>query len=308
MTKKMHLTISSGSNMDGEWSALSACSLHEDSEAVWNGTRDREKVTCKRCLAQMAKPPKPSTFGIPKERPVLFNGPMVRGILEGRKTVTRRLVGEKQIPRKSDSGDVFYAEAQPGRYGFNVSGSTAQACAEELALYGLCPFGKRGDRLWVRETFALLGNEDGVCVDWNDNLQKSDEESAAKIYRASCTKGDYGLWEVPDTADWKPKTDGLLYEGAWRPSIHMPRWASRILLEITAVRVERLQDITPAQVTAEGVSTHGEALWGGEWWVDAPDQAIEDARKDFADLWTSTGGNWDANPWVWVVEFKQVTP
>ncbi|EJN17294.1 hypothetical protein PMI36_05628 [Pseudomonas sp. GM79] len=293
--------------MDGEWSALSACSLNEDSDAEWNGTSDREKVTCKRCLAQMAKPPKPSTFGIPKERPILFNGPMVSGILSGNKTVTRRLVGEKQIPRRTDAGH-YTAEAQPGRYGFNVSGSTEHACAEELALYGLCPFGKRGDRLWVRETFALLGNEDGVCVDWNDNLQKGDEQSAAKIYRASCTQGDYGLWEVPDTAAWKPKTDGLLHEGAWRPSIHMPRWASRILLEITDVRVERLWDIDDKQSLAEGIYSNPEV--NDMYTADGDHHTSKrgGARSAFIHLWESTGGDWNGNPWVWAISFKKVAP
>ncbi|VVO11842.1 morphogenetic protein [Pseudomonas fluorescens] len=196
-----------------------------------------------------------------------------------------------------------------------------------------CPYGKPGDRLWVRETFALLGNEDGVCVDWNDNLQKGDEKSAAKIYRASCNQGDYGLWEVPDAADWKPKTDGLLYEGAWCPSIHMPQWASRILLEITDVRIERLRDITTEQAEAEGCfftdygrkCFHSGLGWRNVGDCEYPDahhrqregwmwgkttsheQCLGSARHAFGNLWEKTGGDWDANPWLWVVEFKQVT-
>lgn len=229
-----------------------------------------------------------------KERPILFSAPMVRAILEGRKTVTRRAV--KIQPRsKADIGS--YGLGQPFIRNPNVTKPNPE-----------CPYGRPGDRLWVRETFALLGNEDGCCIDWQDNLVKGDERGAARIYRASCPPGDYGLNQIPAKAEWKPDTEAMEYDGAWRPSIHMPRWASRILLEITDVRVERLQDITPEQVTAEGVSTRGEAMWGGQWWVDAPQQAIEDARKDFADLWTSTGGDWNANPWVWVVEFKRVTP
>ena len=234
-----------------------------------------------------------------KERPILFSAPMVRAILEGRKSVTRRAMKVQPVL----NGKFWQV------YGAGWSdGVTSVPAVTGHSLSTKCPYGKPGDRLWVRETFALLGNEDGMCTDWNDRLIKGDERDAARIFRASCTIGDYGLWDIPCKADWKPDTEEMSYDGAWRPSIHMPRWASRILLEITDVRVERLQDITPEQVTAEGVSTRGEAMWGSRWWVDAPEQAIEDARKDFADLWTSTGGNWDANPWVWVVEFKRVTP
>ncbi|MDQ3202671.1 MAG: morphogenetic protein, partial [Pseudomonadota bacterium] len=221
-----------------------------------------------------------------KERPILFSAPMVRAILEGRKTVTRRPV------TKRAALDCLAAGFEPSF----------------LALPGnadLCPYGKPGDRLWVRETFALLGNEDGVCVDWNDNLVKGNERAAARIYRASCTVGDYGLWQVPDKAAWKPYTDELQYEGAWRPSIHMPRWASRIVLEITEVRVERLQDITYEQAAAEGV--HRGPL--REWCASDEGGACHKYPVPaLRDLWQSVGGNWEANPWVWVVEFKQVTP
>lgn len=221
-----------------------------------------------------------------KERPTLFSAPMVRAILDGRKTVTRRAV------KKPAALDCLAA-------GFEPSFLTLPGNAD------LCPYGKPGDRLWVRETFALLGNEDGVCVDWNDNLVKGDEHAAARIYRASCTVGDYGLWQIPDKAEWKPDTDELQYEGAWRPSIHMPRWASRILLEITDVRVERLQDITYEQAAAEGV--HRGPL--REWCASDEGGACHKYPVPaFRDLWQSVGGDWQANPWVWVVEFKQVTP
>lgn len=225
-----------------------------------------------------------------KERPILFNAHMVRAILEGRKTVTRRVA--KNV-----------VEAPHFRSGWKAIESKAKGAVDITApsamLGRACPYGKPGDRLWVRETFAQLGNEDGVCVDWDGNLQKGDEKSAAKIYRASCSQGDYGLWEVPDTADWKPKTDGLLYEGDWRPSIHMPRWASRILLEITDVRVERLQDITPEQCRAEGIVQR---------FPTVNDEFTPDIlRGGFAELWMSTGGDWKANPWVWVIEFKRLT-
>ena len=205
-----------------------------------------------------------------KERPILFSAPMVRAILEGRKTVTRRAFRVQP----SGSTPVAVSTFNPikiDRRGVEQPGPELFGAITFDGEWSLtCPFGQEGARLWVRETHADIGFR--------------------LTYRA----------DTDDGAHCQVKK--------WTPAIHMFRRHSRILLEITDVRVERLQDITPAQVTAEGVSTHGEALWGGEWWVDAPDQAIEDARKDFADLWTSTGGNWDANPWVWVVEFKQVTP
>lgn len=232
---------------------------------------------------------------------------MVRAILDGRKTVTRRLVKGLQIPNEDPSqGETRLRWSAVGqrdaRYGFSVFGETEEECAMELGEFGACPYGRPGDRLWVRETFALLGNEDGVCIDWNDRMVRGDERHAARIYKASCSVGDYGLWQIPDKADWKPDTDGMQYEGTWRPSIHMPRWASRILLEITAVRVERLQDITYEQAVAEGVH-RDMRMWFA---TDEGGAAFEYPGQAFAQLWRQTGGGWDSNPWVWVIEFKRV--
>ncbi len=177
-----------------------------------------------------------------KERGIIFNSEMVRAILDGRKTQTRRVVNNV-IP-----GNCLWLK-KPTK---TRSGTTTHVL--DAPKYNLCPLGKIGDRLWVRETFALLGNEDGVCVDWNDNILKAGEEQAARIYKASCEQkdGDYGLWSIPDDADWKPHTDNHKYDGTWTPSIHMPRWASRITLEITDVRVERLQAASDDDFKAEG--------------------------------------------------------
>jgi hypothetical protein len=224
-----------------------------------------------------------------KERPILFSAPMVRAILEDRKMVTRREV------KKPAALDCLAAGFEPAF----------------LALPGnaaLCPYGKPGDRLWVRETFALLGNEDGACIEWGDQIMKGNERGAARIYRASCTVGDYGLWEIPRKADWKPDTEEMFYEGAWRPSIHMPRWACRILLEITDVRVERLQDITYEEAVAEGVHRDNCCrMWTAS---DEGGTCHKYPVPAFKDLWTGINGPdaWDANPWVWVVEFKRVIP
>ncbi|HIG9231103.1 TPA: hypothetical protein ACYEUF_002419 [Klebsiella pneumoniae] len=217
-----------------------------------------------------------------KERGMIFNGEMVRAILDGRKTQTRRPVKfpvhDKNLGCEL-SGNELAGELSAGNY-LNSA------------------FGRPGDRIWVRETWAILGNEDGCCIDWEEKLCKADERSAARIYRASCEQkpGNYGLWSIPDDADWKPHTKDHQYEGAWRPSIHMPRWASRILLEITDVRVERLQSITLGDICKEvgcGLYDFRPATYGFQVWEE---------------LWKSIYGaeNWQANPWVWVIEFKRV--
>ncbi|HGN0788729.1 TPA: hypothetical protein ACKRNN_000945 [Pseudomonas aeruginosa] len=200
----------------------------------------------------------------PRERPILFNDQMVRAILEGRKTVTRRAVKGLQIPTEDKTtpheGLRWSALGQRHlRYGFNVFGSTKEECAHELARCGVCPFGKPGDRLWVRETFADIGCRLTFRADLEDGAH------------CSVTR--------------------------WTPSLHMPRWASRILLEITAVRVERLQQITIGEICKEGLAR--------SMYEFIPVTTAFDA---FAELWNSTGGDWDANPWVWVIEFKRVTP
>ncbi|HEM8140326.1 TPA: hypothetical protein U2M34_003262 [Providencia rettgeri] len=223
-----------------------------------------------------------------KERGIIFNSEMVRAILDGRKTQTRRVVNNV-IP-----GNCLWLK-KPTK---TRNGTTTHVL--DAPKYNLCPLGKIGDRLWVRETFALLGNEDGVCVDWNDNILKAGEEQAARIYKASCEQkdGDYGLWSIPDDADWKPHTDNHKYEGTWTPSIHMPRWASRITLEITDVRVERLQAASDDDFKAEGYPLERE-LTGGS----------TDAFCWFRHLWDSVSKpdcNFENNPWVWVIEFKRV--
>ncbi|HBV9972668.1 hypothetical protein AZZ74_003619 [Klebsiella pneumoniae] len=222
-----------------------------------------------------------------KERGMIFNGEMVRAILDGRKTQTRRPIKWKQT-RFTEIGEREDGSNWPW------SEDAEHACD----FWHPCPFGAVGDRIWVRETWATLGNEDGCCVDWEGKLCKGDERSAARIYRASCEQrpGDYGLWSIPDDAYWKPHTKEHKFEGAWRPSIHMPRWASRILLEITNVRVERLQSITLGDICKEvgcGLYDFRPATYGFQVWEE---------------LWKSIYGaeNWQANPWVWVISFERV--
>ncbi|EPN2803999.1 hypothetical protein ACTWOG_001664 [Serratia marcescens] len=227
-----------------------------------------------------------------KERPVIFNSEMVRAILSGRKTQTRRVMKDQPEPSKTRAGDFWFPskklESMVHVSDFTPGNSPIADCHLFFQEH-CCPFGQVGDRLWVRETFAVLGNEDGCPIDWDGNLIKGDEKHAARIYKASCWQepGNYGLWSIPDR--------DTQYEGAWRPSIHMPRWASRITLEITAVRVERLNDISDGDAIREGCS--------------AADMRSGDCVADvFARLWSSIYGadSWRANPWVWVIEFKHV--
>jgi hypothetical protein len=217
-----------------------------------------------------------------KERPILFSAPMVRAILEGRKTVTRRAVKGFQIPTEDTAipvGDRQRWSAigqRDPRYGFCVFGSTEAECAKELEEYAPCPYGKPGDRLWVREAWAEISVAQAPGESW-------------VVYRECDNRTDYG--------------------GPWKPSIHMRRRDSRILLEITDVRVERLQDISEEQAKAEGVRLYTDHAELGDWWhVEGIETYSADPRKSFELLWSSVGGDWQANPWVWVVEFKRVTP
>ncbi|WP_239613688.1 hypothetical protein [Raoultella ornithinolytica] len=247
-----------------------------------------------------------------KERGMIFNGEMVRALLDGRKTQTRRPIKWRQtrateIAEREDGSKWPWSEDEE-----NV-----------CDYWHPCPFGAVGDRIWVRETWAILGNEDGCCIDWEEKLCKADERSAARIYRASCEQrpGNYGLWSIPDDADWKPHTKDYQYEGAWRPSIHMPRWASRILLEITDVRVERLNAISEEDAQREGVHTE---VWDQtvvarnyaaideffQFWSEDMPHYVEMNQlhqSSFRSLWESIYGedSWKANPWVWVIEFKR---
>ncbi|WP_250602200.1 hypothetical protein [Serratia marcescens] len=198
-----------------------------------------------------------------KERPVIFNGEMVRAIIDGRKTQTRRTIANVgsdnciplQKPTKTKDGIYTHVMDAPGN--------------------GLCPFGRVGDRLWVRETFAAFD------ADWKHPGKPHDLKDGPwpnVVYPASVAK-------IPD--------------GTCRPSIHMPRWASRILLEITTVRVERLNDISEEDAKAEGVAPSQHII--------TPPEALY--RVGFLKLWQSIYGeeSWSANPWVWVIEFKQVS-
>ncbi|MGQ6213347.1 morphogenetic protein [Serratia sp. IR-2025] len=209
-----------------------------------------------------------------KERPVIFNSEMVRAILDGRKTQTRRVMAVQpesnqfgllritDSTKRSDIGKYHWAE------------SNATGTHQRSALFS-CPFGQVGDRLWVREAYqGPLFNFDQMETYLEDTSKFEHPEFCE--YRA-----DGGR-----TPEYYDADDNLRH--GWKPSIHMPRWASRITLEITGVRVERLQDISEADAIAEGGTKHFNIDW-------------------FGPLWASIYGvdSWNANPWVWVIEFKR---
>jgi hypothetical protein len=230
-----------------------------------------------------------------KERPILFKGEMVRAILDGSKTQTRRVV-KRQGDMEFDVNDPFY-----GPYWLSYA---TEADGEDAKVR--CPYGKPTERLWVRETHRYW------FPDWIDS----------PAYPCRCRyKADDSLVEL--AVEWEenlqfstPQDVGLDVESTkWRPSIFMPRWASRITLEITATRVERLQSISETDARAEGVKLRQRAVSPSEaqgfWWdYLRSEPGYRWARESFASLWESINGpgSWEANPWVWVVEFSRVQP
>ncbi|EPA9110994.1 MAG: morphogenetic protein [Serratia liquefaciens] len=213
-----------------------------------------------------------------KERPVIFNSEMVRAILDGRKTQTRRVM--------KDQPEVIPPEDECGVPGYWIPCHAGKTIVRNKMMTVACPFGQVGDRLWVREAYqGPLFNFDQMETYLEDTSKFERPEFCE--YRA-----DGG--RAPEYYD----ADDNLRHG-WKPSIHMPRWASRITLEITAVRVERLNDISHEDAKAEGCC-YGRG--GG-----APDFAVTPADH-YPTLWASIYGvdSWNANPWVWVIEFKRV--
>ncbi|EKQ7231180.1 TPA: hypothetical protein MM109_000844 [Klebsiella pneumoniae] len=205
------------------------------------------------------------------ERGMIFNAEMVRAILDGRKTQTRRIM--KVQPESNQLGLLLITDSTKhsdiGKYHWAESNATGNHVRSKLFS---CPFGAVGDRIWVRETWARY------------NIDQNSHDIA---YRAT----------TPE--DWPE-------EGRWRPSIHMPRWASRILLEITDVRVERLNSIHDVDAMREGIqnlTTCSHADFGIPGVVNA-----QHPVRAFQLLWESIYGadSWRANQWVWVIEFKRV--
>ncbi|WP_423196749.1 Morphogenetic protein [Cupriavidus sp. H19C3] len=189
-----------------------------------------------------------------KERPILFSVPMVRAILGGRKTQTRRVLKQAIGPSLSVGCEDGVAELSW------LHGDGPGHEVHETIKRVACPYGLPGDRLWVRETF----------------------------FPAPASHG--GGWHYKAT-----EADDFMPSMPWKPSIHMPRAACRLVLEVTGVRVERLNNCSEADAAAEGTSL---------------DFMHDTHRAAFRELWHSINGaeSWNANPWVWVVEFRRIGP
>jgi len=220
-----------------------------------------------------------------KERPILFSAPMVRAILDGSKTMTRRIV--KPQPEKHHweglpgyeflAGCYLTNDGLEARFQHSIRGVGA-----EKALWVKSPYGSTGDRLWVREA-------------WSGEFWLRDVKPSERLFKTNPSRL---VPLVPETWYW---ADGDPDHGDWekpRPSIHMPRWASRITLEITGVMVERLRDISEDDAMAEGATP---SIVGG-------DLDHLRYRAGFQSLWESINGagSWDKNPWVWVISFKRI--
>lgn len=231
-----------------------------------------------------------------KERGMVFNSEMVRAILDGRKTQTRRIMKNQPagdypdtpaLIRSVDGGFQWY-----GHYG-------------ESSIFN-CPFGAVGDRIWVRETWGVVSHEldeDGRIQPW------SPDRPATAIHEMPFGNGYYSghaIYAADGEFTWGDDDGYEDGRSCWKPSIHMPRAACRTLLEVTGVRVERLNSISQEDAQAEGMELTG---WrpsysdpdsGGEVWTP---------YDNFAQLWESIygEGSWKANPWVWAIEFKRIS-
>jgi hypothetical protein len=223
-----------------------------------------------------------------RERPILFSAPMVRAILDDRKTQTRRVV--KPQP---DATNGLYIQPMHGRSPDGVAFGDPRMWRVVGEDYPdsekddvCCPY-VTGDRLWVRETFCI--GYEHAPGQFTAIPFSGCEAHRRAFYRAT----------DPDAADGPQRP--------WRPSIHMPRWASRITLEITDVCVERLQEITPTDAHAEGMQYDAvERVWH----IEGQHGPANSARDAFACLFESINGKgtWKKNPWVWAVTFRRVQP
>ena len=213
-----------------------------------------------------------------KERPIIYSTPMVKAILEGRKTQTRRVV--KPQPNATHDGEPYWFSGGYRAWEYRSTTDVLRKGGNVLP----CPYGKPGDRLWVRES------------GWErpERTAKMMREGADTWPRFAYVADS---WSEDDHADFK----------RWgfkrRPSIHMPRWACRLVLPLVSVRVERVQSITETDARAEGLRRTENG-----WTDGATGDDVTSARAAFQELWASIYGQeaWDSNPWVWVAEWKEI--
>lgn len=220
-----------------------------------------------------------------REIPIIFSAPMLRAIIEGRKTQTRRILK----PQPTHDGTFW-------RWHGGGWGSGSPPLVPGHSMWNAVP-ARPGERLWVREKLQYFGEPGGLARLMHEPLHYAADENPPGHPGPAITT-------FPD--DWRlPKR-----RGEYIPSIHMPRWASRITLEVTGVKVERLQEISEEDAIAEGIrrSPHGNR----DQWLEYPEGSSaagwEDPRDSFRSLWNSIhgAGAWDANPWVAAISFKRV--
>lgn len=240
----------------------------------------------------------------PKERPILFSGPMVRALLNGRKTQTRRVMKVQPPTQEAFRGSLFgldravadgvkmYSQNDYDRLPkhpteWELTGSVGVAREAGFPRRYRCPYGAIGDRLWVKETWRPSKS----AGDWDMDVRYEADGLTRTVY-----DGEFGArdWSMPKAAA----------RGNVSP-LFMPRWAARLVLEITDIRVERLQDLGEADAIAEGAPQYSSSL------KLARDRAFDASlkgyyREGFSELWESINGkgSWDANPWVWAVSFR----
>lgn len=215
-----------------------------------------------------------------KERGIILNTAMINAVIEGRKTQLRHVLPKHQIPKinaetKKEPSCKWVSVAQiHDRYGFIVSGKSEIECINELVSYAPCPLGNKGDLLWVRETFCNGRIDEYDAEHPLDRYLYVDQSSEGIVYKESCIYEGVNIDDV-----------------AWKPSSQMKRSQSRLLLEITNVRIERLQSISEEDAMAEGFNG-----------VD------NTYTSNFAIDWIQRNGeeSWLSNPWIWVIEFKKV--
>lgn len=211
-----------------------------------------------------------------KERGIIFNTEMIKAILDGRKTQTRRVMKSQPLPSKIKDGDYWFP-CKKIQSMVHVSDfipkNNLMMDAPKFFSY-CCPLGGIGDHLYVRETYCEGRIDEYDAEHPLDRYLYVDQSSEGIVYKEMCISDDIRIDEV-----------------VWKPSIHMPKKFARIWLEITDVRVERLNDISERDCVAEGV---GNAF-------------LRDYKKpQFQALWDAIYNNWDQNPWVWVIEFRKV--
>lgn len=218
-----------------------------------------------------------------KERGIIFSAPMVRALLEGRKSQTRRIV---KLPKSACIVEEDLADM-----------------TEYYVKCGHCPYGQPGDRLWVRENWVYRGSEahlgggkDPSAAAWVKYPADGIERTIPRPFHDNSGVPSQRRQREGES-DWDYNEYIQRWFHACRPSIHMPRWASRINLEVTGVRVEKLQDISQDDAKAEGPTR-----------ANAGDFGLETSKSAFRRLWDSIHGEaaWDLNPWLWVISFKRI--